>query len=229
MTTEEYGRAAEESRLALVPLVERVQSYTKKLPRIRRVYRLRYMASHRAMKSNSNCTTEQSQIFRASAWKLHESLSSKASQFIAEFDGLRREVESLVPKLRIVLPAHEIDSLAGKFHPAAIESACEEILRLEARLEEFLPSRPQPGKRRHGPKPDMNRHRTIAEIVSPYGERWNEPANSRTIADKLDQLNVATPKGWRQSWTDCRDSLPDRFTKAVTYSVKMNSRSANSR
>ena len=143
MTAEKYWQVVEDSRAALKPLAERVRGYKERLPYIRRVYSLRYIAGNRAMRSNSNGTTERNRIFRTSAWKLHESLASKASQSVAEFDGLRRDVEALVPKLRIVIPAHEIDSLPGKFHPAAIDTACEELLRLEGRVEEFWRCRPQ--------------------------------------------------------------------------------------
>jgi hypothetical protein len=110
------------------------------------------------MKSNSN---GKDPAFRASAWKLHHKLASKTSQFYAEFDAFIGDVGVVFEQLRTVLPAHEIDNLKGKLHPAAIESTCKVVLRTAERVEEFWTARPQslaheatPRNSVHDPEPD---------------------------------------------------------------------------
>ena len=158
---EEYWVAVDQGRRALVPLVKRAHGYLERLTDIHRLDRLRYIAGHRAMKSNSNGTSERDLVFRADAWKLYKELASKTSQFYAEFDAFVVNVAASSVQLRTFLPAHEIDSLRGKLHPTAIESTCKVVLRTAERVEEFWTARPQslaheatPRNSGHDPEPD---------------------------------------------------------------------------
>ena len=208
---EEYWVAVDQGRRALVPLVKTAQGYLERLTDIRRLDRLRYDAGERAKRSNSNGSTDQHRAFRASAWKLHDTLASKTSQFYAEFGAFIRDVEAVVVQLPKVLPAHEIDNLKGKFHPVAIQSSCTEVLRVAERVEEFWRGRPQSLAREATP-------RNSGHDQEPDSQATPSWTDSTAVLRRL-PLNLPVPKRGpssakmtRERWVD--ENWPNRLKQA---------------
>jgi hypothetical protein len=50
---------------------------------------------------------------------------------------------------------------------------------------------------RHGPKPDLENHRKVAEIVKPYGDEWKEEKSLAKICKTLDREKIACPEKWQ--------------------------------
>src|ERR1700731_1248060 len=50
---------------------------------------------------------------------------------------------------------------------------------------------------RRGPRPNMNLHQAIAQIVKPYGPNWRDGSNLEKILDQLDKTPATLPsKQW---------------------------------
>lgn len=85
-------------------------------------------------------------------------------------------------------------------------------------------------KRRFGPKPAMERHRRIAEIVTNYGDKWKQEEQLGQIAPKLDQGKIKTSPAWTKwnpptrSWRRAVENNREKVIKAIEYSLKMASK-----
>lgn len=80
-----------------------------------------------------------------------------------------------------------------------------------------------------GPKPKIDRHQAIAEVVEPYGEKWKEQDNLEKISDALNKRkrDIPPPASWAKrerpakSWTRAVEYYPDVVRKVIAYSLKM--------
>jgi len=114
------------------------------------------------------------------------------------------------------------------------ELAAAEVVAPSAALPEPAPSR-IPGTpvastsaipapiRRHGPRPDIDSHRKVAEVVEKLGPQWKE--NAARLCESLDGAEVRVSEDWvkkgRESWADgLADTSPENIIKAVKYRLK---------
>jgi hypothetical protein len=82
--------------------------------------------------------------------------------------------------------------------------------------------------RKRGPKPDMENHAKVAQIISGYGEDWTTDESLWAICETLDQLDVPVPKTWplradgrSHSWRRAFDNYPHLVVKAIKDRCKM--------
>jgi hypothetical protein len=88
----------------------------------------------------------------------------------------------------------------------------------------------RPAKKR-GPTADMDLHRAIARIVTPYGSNWKNESNLEKIAEQLDKNPLTPPpKQWAErkpparSWSRAVRHYPEVVVKRISYSLNMASR-----
>ena len=85
-------------------------------------------------------------------------------------------------------------------------------------------------KRRRGPKPAMERHHKITEIVKCFGNDWRKEHTLEQIAEDLDRAKVSVPKAWKQwervpqTWVRAVEYHADRVRKILTHSLEMMTR-----
>ena len=86
----------------------------------------------------------------------------------------------------------------------------------------------QSSPRKRGPKPDVENHAKVVNIVSSYGEHWTLDDNLREVCDTLDQQNVPIPKTWpvrldgrSRSWSRAFENYPHLVVKAIKDRCKM--------
>jgi hypothetical protein len=85
-------------------------------------------------------------------------------------------------------------------------------------------------QQRHGPLPDMETHRAIAQVVDQYDGRWGEARTLEKVAAQLDQRKVPLPKGWSKwklrprSWKRAVEYHPERVRSSIAYSRGMAAR-----
>jgi hypothetical protein len=64
-----------------------------------------------------------------------------------------------------------------------------------------IPTGPEKAlRRRRGPKPDMENHRKVAQVVSRCGPEWQDKAALNKICGTLDRKKIPAPKSWAK-WT----------------------------
>jgi len=92
--------------------------------------------------------------------------------------------------------------------------------------EETEDSRPSPARKKRGPRANMERHRVIARVVSPFGATW--PKHLPEIAELLCQEPTATIlTTWEKripavrSWSRAEQEIPEMMLCAIKYSLKM--------
>jgi hypothetical protein len=80
---------------------------------------------------------------------------------------------------------------------------------------------------KRGPKPNMERHRAIADVMKPYGSKWAEPSNLEAIAKVLAKNNIPPVEKWAKrsppirSWPRAVQFHPELVRKALAYSLKV--------
>ena len=80
-----------------------------------------------------------------------------------------------------------------------------------------------PGKRRRGPKPDMDRHHSIASVVKGHGLSWRDTRGQ--ICRELDEKQVpVSPKCHEkgiETWCEQFKADPKAFDNALAYALRM--------
>jgi hypothetical protein len=77
--------------------------------------------------------------------------------------------------------------------------------------------------RRHGPRPDIDSHRKVAEVVDRLGPQWKD--DPELLCQSLDDAKVSVSKAWlkkrRESWNEAfLDTTAENIIKAVLYRLK---------
>ena len=73
----------------------------------------------------------------------------------------------------------------------------------------------------------MGKHKSIANVVAPYGNDWRQSENLEKIVAQLDREKVPPSKSWTRrtpparSWEKAHLSHPDVVVKAIEYSLEM--------
>lgn len=85
-------------------------------------------------------------------------------------------------------------------------------------------------KSKTGPKPRMDFHHAVADVVRLFDTKWKQPPNLERIAKELKMRKIPPLKSWgkrerpAQSWTRAVEYYPDVVRKALEYSLKMAAR-----
>jgi len=77
--------------------------------------------------------------------------------------------------------------------------------------------------RKRGPKPDVDNHRKVQEIVEGFGEKWTNDEALAEIADLLDKAHVPVPKKWafrRDGKSRSRQRALEHYPGLVIKTIK---------
>jgi hypothetical protein len=107
------------------------------------------------------------------------------------------------------------------------------LVRIEAAAAEKKTPEPLPPIARHkdsrprGPRPDIEHHRQVAEIVSTFGDDWELDTNLLAMCKEFDKRKVPFPPNWRKrrpparSWARAASDLRPLVVEAVRYRLRM--------
>jgi hypothetical protein len=83
-------------------------------------------------------------------------------------------------------------------------------------------------RRKRGPKPDMQNHNKVAEVISGYREAWAHDENLSEVCEQLDSAGVPIPKTWprrtdgkSRSWARALEHYPYLVVKAIKDRCRM--------
>ena len=121
-----------------------------------------------------------------------------------------------------------------KEYDEAMPAKLESILKLLNQVRDKMLGQPIPHhaaeetlKRRYGPKPAMERHHRIADVVTRHGNEWTRADNLERVAAALDKEKITVSQAWAtwnpaaRSWRRALQSKPENVVKAIKYSLKM--------
>lgn len=81
-------------------------------------------------------------------------------------------------------------------------------------------------RRRRGPKPDMESHRKVAQIVGRCGPNWQDQTVLEKVCRALDKSKIPPSKSWEKwspaalSWERALQNHPEHVIKAIAYRLQ---------
>jgi hypothetical protein len=82
-------------------------------------------------------------------------------------------------------------------------------------------------KAKRGPKPRMDFHRAVAEVMKSFGMNWKEQSNLERIARELDRRKIPPLQSWlgrdrrARTWRRAAEYYSHLVRQALEYSLKM--------